>query len=112
MSNIDVYYRGDKEKDPFQTDILILSGGEDEFMAKFNYKGFRYVEVTSDKPIELNQNSLTAFFMHSDVPASGEIRTSSELVNKLWWATNNAYLSNFDGIPDRLSATRKERMDG
>jgi alpha-L-rhamnosidase len=99
MSNIDVYYRGDKEKDPFQTDILILSGGEDEFMAKFNYKGFRYVEVTSDKPIELNQNSLTAFFMHSDVPASGEIRTSSELVNKLWWATNNAYLSNLMGYP-------------
>ena len=33
MSNIDVYYRGDKEKDPFQTDIIILSGkGEDEFM--------------------------------------------------------------------------------
>ena len=84
MSNIDVYYRGDKEKDPFQTDILILSGGEDEFMAKFNYKGFRYVEVTSDKPIELDQNSLTAYFMHSDVPPVGTIKTSSELVNKLW----------------------------
>ena len=32
ISNIDVYFRGDKEKDPFQTDILILSGEEDEFM--------------------------------------------------------------------------------
>ena len=99
MSNIDVYYRGDKVKDPFQTDILILSGGKDEFMAKFNYKGFRYVEVTSDKPIELNQNSLTAYFMHSDVPSVGNINTSSELVNKLWWATNNAYLSNLMGYP-------------
>lgn len=112
MSNIDVYYRGDKEKDPFQTDILILSGGEDEFMAKFNYKGFRYVEVTSDKPIELNQNSLTAFFMHSDVPASGEIKTSSELVNKLWWATNNAYLSNLMGYPTDCPQREKNGWTG
>ena len=112
MSNIDVYYRGDKEKDPFQTDILVLSGGEDEFMAKFNYKGFRYVEVTSDKPIELTQNSLTAFFMHSDVPASGEIKTSSELVNKLWWATNNAYLSNLMGYPTDCPQREKNGWTG
>lgn len=41
LSNIDVYYRGPKESEPFQTDVLILSGKkEDEFRAKFNYKGF------------------------------------------------------------------------
>ena len=42
LSNIDVYFRGDKEKDPFQTDILILSGEEDEFMPRFNYKGGKF----------------------------------------------------------------------
>ena len=77
LSNIDVYFRGDKEKDPFQTDILILSGEEDEFMPRFNYKGFRYVEVVADKPIELDQNSLIAYFMHSDVPAVGSLESSS-----------------------------------
>lgn len=112
MSNIDVYYRGDKVKDPFQTDILILSGGKDEFMAKFNYKGFRYVEVTSDKPVELNQNSLTAYFMHSDVPSNGKINTSSELVNKLWWATNNAYLSNLMGYPTDCPQREKNGWTG
>jgi len=113
MSNIDVYYRGDKEKDPFQTDILILSGkGEDEFMAKFNYKGFRYVEVTSDKPLDLNENSLTAYFMHSDVPASGKINTSSDLVNRLWWATNNAYLSNLMGYPTDCPQREKNGWTG
>lgn len=112
MSNIDVYYRGDKVKDPFQTDILILSGGKDEFMAKFNYKGFRYVEVTSDKPIELNQNSLTAYFMHSDVPSVGNINTSSELVNKLWRATNNAYLSNLMGYPTDCPQREKNGWTG
>lgn len=112
MSNIDVYYRGDKEKDPFQTDILILSGKTDEFMAKFNYKGFRYVEITSDKPIELNQNSLTAYFMHSDVPPVGKINTSNEVVNKLWWATNNAYLSNLMGYPTDCPQREKNGWTG
>jgi alpha-L-rhamnosidase len=113
MSNIDVYYRGDKEKDPFQTDILILSGkGEDKFMAKFNYKGFRYVEVTSTRPITLNQNSLTAYFMHSDVPPVGTINTSSELVNKLWKATNNAYLSNLMGYPTDCPQREKNGWTG
>ena len=83
LSNIDVYFRGDKEKDPFQTDILILSGEEDEFMPRFNYKGFRYVEVVADKPIELDQNSLIAYFMHSDVPAVGSLESSSPLIGKL-----------------------------
>lgn len=112
MSNIDVYYRGDKEKDPFQTDILILSGKKDEFMARFNYKGFRYVEVTSSNPIELTAESLTAFFMHSDVPASGEVNTSNELINKLWWATNNAYLSNLMGHPTDCPQREKNGWTG
>ncbi len=113
MSNIDVYYRGDKEKDPFQTDIIILSGkGEDEFMAKFNYKGFRYVEVTSSEPIELTQNSIVAYFMHSDVKLLGEIKTSSELINKLWQATNNAYLSNLMGYPTDCPQREKNGWTG
>ena len=102
LSNIDVYFRGDKEKDPFQTDILILSGEEDEFMPRFNYKGFRYVEVMADKPIELDQNSLIAYFMHSDVPAVGSLESSSPLIGKLLHAANHSYLSNLMGYPTRL----------
>ena len=113
LSNIDVYYRGDSVKDPFQTDILILSGkGEDEFMARFNYKGFRYVEVTSSKPVELDKNSLTAYFMHSDVPPVGKIETSSDLINQLWWATNNAYLSNLMGYPTDCPQREKNGWTG
>ncbi|RNC65863.1 alpha-L-rhamnosidase [Proteiniphilum sp. X52] len=113
MSNIDVYYRGDREKDPFQTDILILSGkGEDEFMARFNYKGFRYVEVTSSKPVELDKNNLTAYFMHSDVPPIGKIETSNDLINKLWRATNNAYRSNLMGYPTDCPQREKNGWTG
>jgi len=113
LSNIDVYYRGDKEKDPFQTDILTLGGkGEEEFMARFNYKGFRYVEVTASEPVELDETSLTACFMHSDVPPIGKIETSSELINKLWQATNNAYLSNLMGYPTDCPQREKNGWTG
>lgn len=113
LSNIDVYYRGDNETDPFQTDILILSGeDEDEFMPKFNYKGFRYVEVIANNPIEINEKSLTAYFMHSDVPQRGMINTSNELINRLWWATNNAYLSNLMGYPTDCPQREKNGWTG
>lgn len=113
MSNIDVYHRPVDDSDPFQADILTLSGkGQDEFMAKFNYKGFRYVEITTSKPVELDINSLTAYFMHSDVPAVGEIKTSSSLVNRLWWATNNAYLSNLMGLPTDCPQREKNGWTG
>ena len=113
MSNIDVYFRGDKEADPFQTDILILDGKKEcEFMAKFNYKGFRYVQVTSSKSVELDINSLTAYFMHSDVPPVGEIKASNPLIEKLLWATNNSYLSNLMGIPTDCPQREKNGWTG
>lgn len=113
LSNIDVYYRGDKQAEPFQTDILILSGKkQDEFMPKFNYKGFRYVEVTSSEAIALQDTSITAYFMHSDVAPTGDIKTSSALVNKLWRVTNNAYLSNLMGYPTDCPQREKNGWTG
>src|SRR5690606_12423679 len=113
LSNIDVYYLGDKDKDPFQTDILILSGKKvDTFMPKFNYKGFRYVEVISSEPIEMNESNLVAYFVHSDVNKKGIVHTSSQLVNDLWWATNNAYLSNLMGYPTDCPQREKNGWTG
>lgn len=99
ISNIDVYYKPKDDNDPFQTDIITLSGGNDEFMPKFNYKGFRYIQVDSSKPIHLDKDNITAYFMHSDVASKGWIRTSNDLINKLCQATNNSYLSNLVGFP-------------
>lgn len=113
MSNIDVYFRGDKINDPFQTDILTLSGKkEDEFIPKFNYKGFRYVEITSSEPIALQDIKITSYFMHSDVEPIGEVITSSKLVNDLWKVTNNAYLSNLMGYPTDCPQREKNGWTG
>ena len=113
QSNIDVHYRPTDDKDPFQTDIFILKGeGEEVFMPKFNYKGFQFVEVTSDQPIEINQESLTAYFMHSDVPVAGQISSSNQTLNKIWKATNNSYLSNLMGYPTDCPQREKNGWTG
>jgi alpha-L-rhamnosidase len=113
IRNIAEHYRPTDDSDPFSTDIYILSGkGEEEFMARFNYKGFQYVEVTSDKPLELTANSLTGWFMHSDMPPVGHVKTSNELINKLWSATNNSYLSNMFGYPTDCPHREKNGWTG
>ncbi|MGZ8540258.1 MAG: family 78 glycoside hydrolase catalytic domain, partial [Chitinophagaceae bacterium] len=113
LSNIDVHYRPKDSTDPFQTDILILNGkGEQTFMPRFNYKGFQYVEVTSDKPVELNKKSVSGYFMHSDVPAMGSIRSSNPTIDKIWRATNNSYLSNLFGYPTDCPQREKNGWTG
>ena len=113
VSNIDVYYRPKDSSDPFQTDMVILNGKEPvEFMPKFNYKGFQYIEVTSSKPIQFSKENITGYFMHSDVPAVGSINCSNPLINKLWWATNNSYLSNLFGYPTDCPQREKNGWTG
>ena len=113
LSNIIVHYRPNDERDPFQTDIYTLSGdGMETFAPKFNYKGFQYIEIKSNKPIELTEQSVTGIFMHSDVPSIGKVSCSNPLVNKLWSATNNAYLSNLYGYPTDCPQREKNGWTG
>lgn len=113
MSNIDIHYRPTDASDPFQTDIFILSGkGAESFMPRFNYKGFQFVEVTSNRPLSLSKENLTGYFMHSDVPPVGKITSSNLMINKLWDATNNSYLSNLFGYPTDCPQREKNGWTG
>lgn len=113
QSNIDVHYRPQDSTDPFQTDVFVLSGrGAETFMPRFNYKGFQYIEVTASRPVELSQQSLTGYFMHSDVPAAGHVHSSNPTLNKIWQATNNSYLSNLFGYPTDCPQREKNGWTG
>lgn len=113
MSNIDVHYRPTDDTDPFQTDIFILSGkGEETFMPHFNYKGFQYVEINSTNPVSVSKESLSGYFMHSDVPANGHIASSNPVIDKIWAATNNSYLSNLFGYPTDCPQREKNGWTG
>jgi alpha-L-rhamnosidase len=113
LSNIDVHYRPTDDTDPFQTDIFILKGeGEEVFSPRFNYKGFQYVELKSDKPIELMPQNLKGYFMHSDVPPVGKIISSNPTIDKIWKAGNNSYLSNLFGYPTDCPQREKNGWTG
>jgi alpha-L-rhamnosidase len=113
MDNIDAHYRPADDSDPFQTDIFILGGkGEETFMPRFNYKGFQYVEVTSDKPVELTADALTGGFMHSDLQPVGHVETSNPTINKIWYAANNSYLANKFGYPTDCPHREKNGWTG
>ena len=111
-ANIDYHYRPVGDSDPFQTDIVTLSGSEDVFEPKFNYKGFQYVEVSASAPLALDEQSVVALELHSDVPAKGRWHSSSDLLNKLWAATNNSYLSNLFGYPTDCPQREKNGWTG
>jgi alpha-L-rhamnosidase len=113
QSNIAAHFRPTDDQDPFATDIYILRGVEEEtFSPHFNYKGFQYVEVRSDKPIALNTHSLVGLFMHSDVPPAGKIESSNPILNKIWAAANNSYLSNLFGYPTDCPQREKNGWTG
>ncbi len=113
LSNIDVHYRPTDDKDPFQTDIFYLSGKElDVFMPHFNYKGFQYVEVTCPKGVYPSRTSLIGHFTHSDVPPIGTISSSNPIIDKIWEATNNSYLSNLMGYPTDCPQREKNGWTG
>ncbi|HEX2919904.1 MAG TPA: family 78 glycoside hydrolase catalytic domain [Bacteroidales bacterium] len=100
IANINTHYRYSGFDDPFQTDIIILSGkGKETFYPRFSYKGFRYVEVTSVEPLSLTKESLSGYSLNSDVQEKGLIRSSNPLLNQIWFITSNSYLSNLMGYP-------------
>ena len=113
LSNIDVYHRPKNNSDPFQTDIVVLNGKNAvEFMPRFNYKGFQYVEVKSSRPIQLQQSDCIGYFMHSDVQPAGTIDCSNPLLVNIWKATNNTYLSNLFGYPTDCPQREKNGWTG
>lgn len=114
QSNVDYFLdSASKAYDPYATDIYKLNGkGEETFMPHFNYKGFQYIEVKSSKPINLTPKSLVGYFMHSDVAPVGSINSSSELINKIWAATNASYLSNLQGYPTDCPQREKNGWTG
>ncbi len=98
MRNLDIYYKP-LEGLAFQTDVFILNEDYQEFLARFSYKGFRYVEVRSDRPLELNETNIAAIEFHSDLKPVGQFECSDSLLNKIWESANRSYLSNAMSIP-------------
>lgn len=101
QGNVDFFFYSKKPGEAFQQDEVILRDDNEMvgFTPSFTYHGFQYVEVESSKPIELTEESLTALFVHSDVKSVGSFECSNPVLNRIWNATRQSYLSNLHSIP-------------
>ncbi len=101
QSNINMHLRGVlPDEKVIQKDAYILKGiGFEEYIPSYTYHGFQYVEVTSDRPIALNINSIEGVVLHSIVDSIGSFSCSNALLNKIYDNCKRSYLSNLFGIP-------------
>lgn len=95
----------------FSNRHLYIDGKQGTFTPDFTYHGFQYVEVRSDRPVKLTKESLTAQFISYGVPPDCKFSCSNELLNKIWKAANQSYLSNLMSIPTDCPQRREKWMD-
>lgn len=91
-----------------QTLTLICGAdGENSFTPRFTFMGFRYAEITADRPVEIT--GLESVVLTSDAKPIGSFSCSDALLNRLfqniWWGQ----CSNFIDIPTDCPQ-RDERM--
>ncbi|KAF3056224.1 extracellular glycosyl hydrolase family 78 protein [Daldinia childiae] len=84
-----------------QTDYLTLSGQLQVWEPSFTYHGFRYVMVDGwpEDDTPLNNDSVRAIVIHSDMEETGYFECEDQLLNKLHKNVRWSMKSNFMSIP-------------
>ncbi|HTI26954.1 MAG TPA: family 78 glycoside hydrolase catalytic domain [Kutzneria sp.] len=82
------------------TDTFVLAGtgGTESYEPRFDYHGFRYVEVTGF-PGTATVDSLDGRVVHADVPSTGSFTSSDPTLNQLWRNNRWSILNNSMSIP-------------
>ncbi|CEI67932.1 hypothetical protein FVEN_g7793 [Fusarium venenatum] len=83
------------------TDTIMLSGqGPLEWEPKFTYHGFRYAQIDGwPEETPLDENSLEAIVVHTDMEETGYFNCSHELLNKFHSNVRWSMKGNFLSIP-------------
>ncbi|KAA9349115.1 family 78 glycoside hydrolase catalytic domain [Larkinella humicola] len=80
-------------------DLYTLKGGDEEIWEpRFTYHGFRYVEV-SGYPGTPTAQSLEGRVVHDDLPQTGTLTTSNDLLNRIYSNALWSVRGNYRGIP-------------
>lgn len=91
------------------TDIYTLKGeGLETWRPRFTYHGFRYVEL-SGFPGVPTLETIRGEVVHDDLEITGHIKTSNEVLNKIYHNMYWGIRSNYRGIPTDCPQ-RDERM--
>jgi alpha-L-rhamnosidase len=81
------------------TDHFVLNGnGTEELVPQFTFHGFRFIEVSGLKSAPA-VSDVSALVLHTDFPFTADLKTGSEMINKLWSNIIWGERSNFVGLP-------------
>ncbi|MGN0183283.1 MAG: family 78 glycoside hydrolase catalytic domain, partial [Candidatus Ornithomonoglobus sp.] len=95
-----------------QVDVYICKGGEEEFIPKFKYDGFRYAYVEGLEPEQLREDTLTYLVMNADIRSRAEFECSDDVLNKLQECTRRSDLANFYYFPTDCPHREKNGWTG
>ncbi len=92
-------YANERYLEYANADVFICKGGEEEFVPKFKYDGFRYAFVEGLEPNQATKDALVFEVFNSDIKERGSFECSDETLNKLQAMTRVSDLSNFHYFP-------------
>lgn len=95
-----------------QTDVYICKGGEECFVPKFKYDGFRYAYVEGLEPKQATMEALTVLVMNSDVCSRAGFVCSDDTLNQLQIMARRSDLSNFYYFPTDCPHREKNGWTG
>lgn len=95
-----------------QKDEFICKGGEEYFVPKFKYDGFRYAYVEGLEPHQATKDALTYIVMSSKLKVRADFKCSDETLNKLFEMTRRSDLSNFYYFPTDCPQREKNGWTG
>lgn len=102
----DLYY------DYGQADEFICKGGEEEFIPRFKYDGFRYAYVEGLTPEQATKEALTFVQITSDLERCADFKCSDDTLNKLFEMISRADISNFCYFPTDCPHREKNGWTG
>jgi len=81
------------------TDYTLKGKGTETYEPRFFYTGFRYIEVTTDKPDQLKSVNAEGRVVRTALEDNGHFRTSDSLINRIHHATLWSIRSNTLSYP-------------
>lgn len=95
-----------------QKDVFICKGGEEVFVPKFKYDGFRYLFVEGLEENQATEDAFEFYVMSSNLKTRSNFSSSSEIINKLYEMTKRSDISNFYYFPTDCPQREKNGWTG
>lgn len=102
----------DKYLEYAQKDVFVCKGGEEVFIPKFKYDGFRYAYVEGLEPEQATKETLSYIVMNSALKPRAEFSCSDDTLNKLFEMTRRSDLANFYYFPTDCPHREKNGWTG